>query len=100
MAFTIIVSLYAKDGKDVEEQVRTKLAEAAQTFSNEDGVLEYYPMQNANDSRKWTIVERYDDESSVAKRREKSNVKAFAESLLALLENGKESLSVHQFKEL
>ncbi|ETL81099.1 hypothetical protein L917_18501 [Phytophthora nicotianae] len=57
-------------------------------------------MQNANDSRKWTIVERYDDESSVAKRREKSNVKAFAESLLALLENGKESLSVHQFKEL
>ncbi|KAG6941903.1 hypothetical protein JG687_00019376, partial [Phytophthora cactorum] len=31
MVFTIIVNLYAKDG--VEDQLRAKLAEAAQTYS-------------------------------------------------------------------
>ncbi|KAG3063927.1 hypothetical protein PC122_g18705 [Phytophthora cactorum] len=100
MAFTIIVSLFAKDGKDVEEQLRTKLVEAAQTFSKYAGVLGRYPMQNASDSRKWTIVERYDQKSSVAEHRENPDIKAFADALLELLENGKGSLSVHQFKEL
>ncbi|KAG3108056.1 hypothetical protein PC129_g24900 [Phytophthora cactorum] len=61
MVFTIIVNLYAKDG--VEDQLRAKLAEAAQTYSKDAGVLGWYPMQNVSDSRKWTIVERYDQES-------------------------------------
>ncbi|POM79422.1 Antibiotic biosynthesis monooxygenase [Phytophthora palmivora] len=62
MALTIIVNLYAKDG--VEEQVRAKLAEGAKIFSNkEEGVQAWYPLQSTTDSRKWSIVERYDDES-------------------------------------
>ncbi|OWZ15854.1 hypothetical protein PHMEG_00010445 [Phytophthora megakarya] len=99
MAFIIIVNLHAKDG--VEEQVRAKLAEGAKTFANKDeGVLAWYPLQSTTDSRKWTIVERYDDESSVSKHREHPDYKTFAGALLALLENGQESLDVHQFKEL
>ncbi|POM75233.1 Putative antibiotic biosynthesis monooxygenase protein [Phytophthora palmivora] len=99
MAFIIIVNLYAKDG--VEEQVRAKLAEGAKIFSNkEEGVQAWYPLQSTTDSRKWSIVERYDDESSVAKHREHPEYKAFAGALLALLENGQESLDAHQFKEL
>ncbi|KAG3045454.1 hypothetical protein PI124_g24635, partial [Phytophthora idaei] len=42
MVFTIIVNLYAKDG--VEDQLRAKLAEAAQTYSKDAGVLGWYPM--------------------------------------------------------
>ncbi|ETL37804.1 hypothetical protein L916_10555 [Phytophthora nicotianae] len=56
-------------------------------------------MQNTSDARKWTIVERYDEESSVTKHREHPDYKAFAGALLALLENGQESLDLHQFKE-
>ncbi|KAF1785482.1 hypothetical protein Pcac1_g20305 [Phytophthora cactorum] len=98
MVFTIIVNLYAKDG--VEDQLRAKLAEAAQTYSKDAGVLGWYPMQNVSDSRKWTIVERYDQESTVAKHREHPDYKTFAGALLPLLENGQESLDVHQFNEL
>ncbi|KAF1789251.1 Phosphoribosyltransferase-like [Phytophthora cactorum] len=90
MVFTIIVNLYAKDG--VEDQLRAKLAEAAQTYSKDAGVLGWYPMQNVSDSRKWTIVERYDQESTVAKHREHPDYKTFAGALLPLLENGQESL--------
>ncbi|KAK1947370.1 hypothetical protein P3T76_001380 [Phytophthora citrophthora] len=61
MAFTIIVSLHAKDG--VEDQLRAKLAEAAQTYSKDANVLGWYPMQSTSDSRKWTIVQRYNEES-------------------------------------
>ncbi|KAF1774947.1 Dimeric alpha-beta barrel [Phytophthora cactorum] len=53
--------LISDDG--VEDQLRAKLAEAAQTYSKDVGVLGWYPMQNVSDSRKWTIVERYDQES-------------------------------------
>ncbi|KAG2870130.1 hypothetical protein PC129_g24353, partial [Phytophthora cactorum] len=91
-------NLYAKDG--VEEQLRAKLTEAAQINSKDAGVLGWHPMQSASDSRKWTIVERYDQESTAAKRRDNADLKAFAESLFVLLENGKESLDPHQFNEL
>ncbi|KAG6572860.1 antibiotic biosynthesis monooxygenase [Phytophthora cinnamomi] len=63
MVFTIVVNLYAKDGKDVEEQLRAKLADASQTYSKDASVIGWHPMQNISDPRKWTIVERYDQES-------------------------------------
>uniref|UniRef100_H3GQW9 ABM domain-containing protein n=1 Tax=Phytophthora ramorum TaxID=164328 RepID=H3GQW9_PHYRM len=100
MVYTIVVNLHAKDGKDVEEQLRVKLAEASQTYSKDAGVIGWHPMQNPSDARKWTIIERYDQESSVAHHRENPEYKAFAGALIALLENGQESLDVHQFKEL
>ncbi|KAL3674670.1 hypothetical protein V7S43_000611 [Phytophthora oleae] len=98
MVFTIIVNLYAKDG--VEDQLRAKLAEAAQTYSKDASVLGWHPLQSTSDSRKWTIVERYDEESSVAKHREHQDYKAFAGALVALLEGGQGGIDVHQFKEL
>ncbi|KAG7377404.1 hypothetical protein PHYBOEH_000884 [Phytophthora boehmeriae] len=100
MVFTIVVNLYAKDGKDAEEQLRTKLAEASHTYSKDAGVLGWHALQNTSDPRKWTLVERYDQESSVAHHREHPEYKSFAAALLPLLENGQESLDVHQFNEL
>ncbi|KAE9262097.1 hypothetical protein PF008_g32693 [Phytophthora fragariae] len=64
MVFTIIVNLYAKDGKTVEEQLRAKLAEASQTNSKDASVVDWHTMQSTSDPRKWTIVERYDQEST------------------------------------
>ncbi|EGZ29952.1 hypothetical protein PHYSODRAFT_323400 [Phytophthora sojae] len=63
-------------------------------------VLGWHSMQNTSDPRKWTIVERYDQESSVAKHREHADYKTLADALVALLEKGQESLDVHQFQEL
>ncbi|EGZ29948.1 hypothetical protein PHYSODRAFT_473082 [Phytophthora sojae] len=100
MVFTVIVGLYAKVGKVVEEQLRAKLADAAHTYSKDANVVGWHPMQNIADPRKWTIVERLDQESSLAKHREDPEYKAFASALLPLLENGLESMHVHQFKEL
>ncbi|CAH0475628.1 unnamed protein product [Peronospora belbahrii] len=100
MVYTIIVNLYAKDGKDVEEKLRAKLAEASKTYSKDASVLGWHVLQNTSDPRKWTLVERYDQESSVAQHREHPDYKTFAGALVALLENGQESLDVHQFKEV
>ncbi|KAF4141104.1 ABM domain-containing protein [Phytophthora infestans] len=98
MIFTVIVSLYAKDG--VEDQLRAKLAEAAHHNAKDPSVLGWHPMQSASDPRKWTIVERYDQESNAAKRRDNADMKAFAETLFVLLESGKDSLEPHMFNEL
>ncbi|KAG3113728.1 hypothetical protein PI124_g7299 [Phytophthora idaei] len=97
MAFTIIVSLFAKDGKDVEEQLRTKLVEAAQTFSKYAGVLGWYPMQNASDSRKWTIVERYEHESSQKYHLENPYWKTFDPYVIPLLDK---PMDLRRFNEL
>ncbi|KAF4036492.1 ABM domain-containing protein [Phytophthora infestans] len=124
MVFTVIVSLYAKDG--VEDQLRAKLAEAAHHNAKDPSVLGWHPMQSASDPRKWTIVERYDQESvricccflptipctrsavfsarvgglTQRKRRDNADMKAFAETLFVLLESGKDSLEPHMFNEL
>jgi quinol monooxygenase YgiN len=63
MVFTIVVNLYAKDGKDAEEQLRAELIKASETYSKDATVLGWHPMQSTSDPRKWTIVERYDQES-------------------------------------
>ncbi|KAG7376387.1 hypothetical protein PHYPSEUDO_013645 [Phytophthora pseudosyringae] len=96
MVFAVIVSLHAKD--DVEEQLRAKLAEASKIYSKDAGVLGWHPLQSTDDSRKWTIVQLLDQESSVEKHREDPEYKALAASLVSLLENGQEGLHVHRFQ--
>ncbi|KAF4029339.1 putative antibiotic biosynthesis monooxygenase protein [Phytophthora infestans] len=98
MVFTVIVSLYAKDA--VEDQLRAKLVEYAQHNVKDSSVLGWHPMQSASDPRKWTIVERYDQESNAAKRRGNADIRAFAEALFVVLESGKDSLEPHMFNEL
>ncbi|KAH7488697.1 hypothetical protein PRIC1_007185 [Phytophthora ramorum] len=100
MAFTIVINLYAKDGKDVEEQLRAKLIEASQAFSKHDGIIGWYPLQNTTDSRKWTVITRCEQESILDQHRELPESKAFMEALLPLLENGKDSVDPQVSKEL
>ncbi|OWZ04826.1 Antibiotic biosynthesis monooxygenase protein [Phytophthora megakarya] len=100
MVFTIIANLHAKSGEDIEAQLRAKLAEASKTYSADASVLGWYTLHNTDDSRKWTIVKRLDQESSVTKNRDDPEFKAFGASLLPLLENGRDSLTVYQFDEV
>ncbi|KAJ7093904.1 hypothetical protein B0H15DRAFT_831175 [Mycena belliarum] len=62
---TIVVHLYAKEGKEVEDKIRAKLLEASDSFCKDEGTLGWFVMQDKKDSRAWCIVERYAGESSL-----------------------------------
>lgn len=63
MVYTIVVHLYAKEGKEVEEKLRNKLIEASQVYSKDKETVGWHVMQDHQDPRKWCIVERYEHES-------------------------------------
>jgi quinol monooxygenase YgiN len=63
MVFTVVVQLYAKEGKDVEEKIRNKLNEASQIYCKDKETLSWFVMQDTKDPRAWCIVERYEQES-------------------------------------
>ncbi|KAJ7481740.1 hypothetical protein FB451DRAFT_1237010 [Mycena latifolia] len=65
MVHTFVVHMYAKEGKDVEEKLRNKLAEASQVYCKDKETLSWFVMQNPKDPRAWCIVERYEQESSL-----------------------------------
>ncbi|KAF1793796.1 Dimeric alpha-beta barrel [Phytophthora cactorum] len=63
MVYTIVCHLYAKEGKDIEEKIRSKLVEASNVYVKDAGTLNWHVMQDHADPRKWTIVERYEKKS-------------------------------------
>ncbi|KAJ7093903.1 hypothetical protein B0H15DRAFT_831171 [Mycena belliarum] len=65
MVYTIVAHLYAKEGKDVEEQIRGKLVEASAVYLKDAGTISWFVMQDAKDPRAWSIIERYEKESSL-----------------------------------
>jgi quinol monooxygenase YgiN len=66
MVYTIVCHLYAKEGKEVEEKIRSKLVEASNVYVKDAGTLSWHVMQDHADPRKWTIVERYEKRSVCA----------------------------------
>ncbi|KAG2502413.1 hypothetical protein BBO99_00009862 [Phytophthora kernoviae] len=46
MVYTIVVHLYAKEGKEVEEKLRNKLIEASQVYSKDIETIDWYVMQD------------------------------------------------------
>ncbi|KAK1947369.1 hypothetical protein P3T76_001379 [Phytophthora citrophthora] len=65
MVYTLVVHIHAKEGKDVEDKIRNKLIEASQTYMKDAEVIGWHVMQDHVDTRKWTIVERYERQSSL-----------------------------------
>ncbi|RLN21520.1 hypothetical protein BBJ28_00018615 [Nothophytophthora sp. Chile5] len=63
MVYTLVAHLYAKEGKEVEEKLRSKLIEASQVYSKDTETIDWHVMQDHQDPRKWCIVERYEHES-------------------------------------
>ncbi|KAJ7639470.1 hypothetical protein FB45DRAFT_905692 [Roridomyces roridus] len=67
MVYVVIANMYANEGADIEQQLRTKLPELARGFlETEKGTLTWIPLQDTKDPRKWTIFERYENETSFA----------------------------------
>lgn len=63
MVYTIVVHLVAKDDKECVAKLKAKLVEASQVYSKDHETLSWFVMQDVKDERKFTIVERYLQES-------------------------------------
>jgi hypothetical protein len=68
MVYTIVVHLYAKDDADTIHKLKAKLVEASQVYSQDKETLSWFVMQDVNDARRFTIVERYLNEGASASR--------------------------------
>jgi quinol monooxygenase YgiN len=69
MVYTIIVHLYAKADEESISKLKAKLVEASQVYSKDKETLSWFVMQDTVDPRKFSIVERYQQESVRATRR-------------------------------
>ena len=63
MVYTIVVHLYAKDSLTDIEKLKNKLVEASQVYSKDRETVGWHVMQDHQDPRAFTIVERYERES-------------------------------------
>ncbi|KAG6572832.1 putative antibiotic biosynthesis monooxygenase protein [Phytophthora cinnamomi] len=97
MVYTIVCHLYAKEGKDVEEKIRSKLVEASNVYMKDAGVLNWHVMQDHQDPRKWTIVERYEKRSSLKVHVANPFYATFGAYMAPLLAK---KLEIRQFNEL
>lgn len=64
MVYTITVHLLAKPDADSISKLKAKLVEASQVYSKDRETLSWFVMQDVKEERKFTIVERYEKESS------------------------------------
>jgi hypothetical protein len=63
MVYTIVVHLLAKPDPESISKLKAKLVEASQVYSKDKETLSWFVMQDVSDKRKFTIVERYLNES-------------------------------------
>ena len=63
MVYTIVVHLYAKDSPDSISKLHDKLLEASDVYSKDRETISWFVMQDWQDKRAFTIVERYEHES-------------------------------------
>ncbi|KAJ3232679.1 hypothetical protein HDU81_002781 [Chytriomyces hyalinus] len=64
MVYTIVVHLHAKDDAESIAKLHEKLIEASQVYSKDRETISWFVMQDHVDKRAFTIVERYEHESS------------------------------------
>ncbi len=64
MVYTLVVHLRAKSDPICISKLKNKLIEASQTYSKDKETVSWLVMQSVFDSREFTIVERYEQESS------------------------------------
>lgn len=63
MVYTIVVHLHANDSAEDIEKLRGKLIEASQVYAKDQETISWFVMQDHQDPRAFTIVERYEQES-------------------------------------
>jgi len=64
MVYTLVVHMKAKSDPICIAKLKAKLTEASQVYSKDKETVSWLVMQSVFDSREFTIVERYEQESS------------------------------------
>ncbi|VUC25955.1 unnamed protein product [Clonostachys rosea] len=97
MVYTIVVHLYAKDDKEAIAKLNAKLIEASRIYSQDNETISWFVMQDHKDPRAFTIVERYEQESSQKYHLENPYWKTFDPYVIPLLEK---PMDLRRFEEL
>ncbi|KAF5649460.1 antibiotic biosynthesis monooxygenase [Fusarium tjaetaba] len=97
MVYTIVVHLYAKDDDESLKKLTAKLIEASRVYSQDKETLSWHVMQSTADRRAFTIVERYEQESSQKYHLENPYWKTFDPYVIPLLEK---PMDLRRFEEL
>ena len=63
MVYTIVVHLYAKDLAESISKLHNKLLEASGVYCKDRETISWFVMQDHQDKRAFTIVERFEHES-------------------------------------
>jgi hypothetical protein len=63
MVYTLTVHLYANDHPESISRIKAKLIEAARVYRKDKETVDWIVMQDVNDPRAFTIVERFEKES-------------------------------------
>ena len=63
MVYTIVVHLYAKDSAESISKLHNKLVEASDVYCKDRETISWFVMQDHQDKRAFTIVERFEHES-------------------------------------
>ena len=63
MVYTIVVHLYANDSADSITRLHNKLLEASDVYCKDRETISWFVMQDHQDKRAFTIVERFEHES-------------------------------------
>jgi len=86
MVYTITVHLHANDDPASVDRLKAKLAEASRVYSRDTETLDWFVMQSIADPRSFTIVERYEKESSQKYHLENPYWKTFDPYVIPLLD--------------
>ncbi|ERF77073.1 hypothetical protein EPUS_06291 [Endocarpon pusillum Z07020] len=97
MVYTITVHLTAKSDPECIEKLKSKLIEASRVYSQDKETLSWFVMQSVFDKREFTIVERYERESSQQFHLNNPYWKTFDPYVLPLLEK---PMDLRRFEEL
>ncbi|ORY64056.1 uncharacterized protein BCR38DRAFT_457857 [Pseudomassariella vexata] len=85
MVYTLTVHMYAKDDATSIEKLRLKLIEAARVYRNDKETVDWFVMQDVHDPRAFTVVERFEQESSQKYHLENPYWKTFDPYVIPLL---------------
>ncbi|KAH6646089.1 hypothetical protein BKA67DRAFT_663953 [Truncatella angustata] len=85
MVYTLTVHLYAKDEPEAIERIKLKLIEASRVYRNDKETVDWIVMQDVHDPRAFTIVERFEQESSQKYHLENPYWKTFDPYVIPLL---------------
>ncbi|KAF7347510.1 putative Antibiotic biosynthesis monooxygenase [Mycena venus] len=87
MVFTLIAHLWTQPGKEAE--MKALLLEASQIYLKDEGTINWFVMQDTKDPTAWSIVERYEAESSLTLHTENPYYKKFIETVGPLVDPSK-----------